>query len=120
MRPLLKGRTISRSGWHRYCAHTDERLWKADGAQAAKLDGRSHVKAHQLPNLITVAFRSAVAILYCLAARRDEKNGFAFAAAQEWRNAAELFAPIASMADRCWMEWERIMLLPRHLAGPIV
>jgi hypothetical protein len=30
-----------------------------------------------------------------------------------------LFVPITSMSDRCWVEWERIMRLPRQLAGPI-
>jgi hypothetical protein len=65
------------------------------------------------------AFSSAVAMRYCLAAQRDESNGFPLTAAMEWRKAAELLAPMALIADRCWREWERIMRLPRHLAGPI-
>jgi len=87
---------------------------------AVKLDGHAPVKARGLSSLMIVAFHSTLAFLYCLAAHREEKNGSLFTAALEWRRAAELFAPIASMADRCWMEWERIMCLPRHLAGPIV
>ncbi len=57
---------------------------------------------------------------YCLAAQRDEMSGFPFTAAGVWRKAAELLGPITPMSDRCWLEWERIMRLPRHLAGPIV
>jgi hypothetical protein len=53
------------------------------------------------------------------AAQRDEKNGFSFAAAMEWRKAAELSAPFTWLADRCWRDWERIMRLPRRLAEPI-
>ena len=87
---------------------------------ALKLNGHSQVKARRLPPLAVLAFRSALAILYCLAAQQDEKNGWPFTAALQWRKAAELFGPIASRADRCWIQWERIMHLPRHLAGPIV
>ena len=54
-----------------------------------------------------------------LAAQQDEKNGFPFTAAMGWRKAAELFVLITSMFDLCWVEWERIMRLPRQLAGPI-
>ena len=87
---------------------------------AVKLDGHSQREAHQLSWLIMSAFRSAVAMRYCLAAQRDEKNGLPFTAALEWRKAAELVGTIGPKADRCWIEWERIMHLPRHLAGPIV
>jgi len=68
---------------------------------------------------MVVAFSAAVATRCCLAARQDEKNGFPFTAAVEWHEAAELLAPITPMSDRCWREWERIMRLPRRLAGPI-
>jgi len=37
----------------------------------------------------------------------------------EWREAADLFAPITPLAERSWREWERIMRLPRRLAEPI-
>ncbi len=61
------------------------------------------------------------AIQYCRAAQRDEKNSFPFTAAMEWHKAALLFAPMApSLADRCWQEWERIVKIPRSLAGPLV
>jgi hypothetical protein len=54
---------------------------------------------------------------YWRAAERDENNGFRFAAAMEWRKAAELFSPIPQVSDRCWQEWERIMQLPRRLGA---
>jgi hypothetical protein len=51
-------------------------------------------------------------------ARREERNGFKYTAAMKWRDAAELFAPDARAVEYCWCEWERIMQLPRRLAGP--
>jgi hypothetical protein len=59
------------------------------------------------------------ALRYGWAAQRDEKKGFSLTAAMEWREAADLFAPITPLAERCWREWERIMHLPRCLAEPI-
>ena len=59
------------------------------------------------------------ALHYRWAAQRDEKKGFPLTAAIEWREAAELFAPITPLVERCWREWERIMRLPRRLAEPI-
>jgi hypothetical protein len=57
--------------------------------------------------------------LHCIrAARRDERKGFPCTAAMEWRHATELFAPNARAVEYCWCEWERIMQLPRRLAGP--
>ena len=57
--------------------------------------------------------------LHCSrAAQREERNGFKYTAAMKWRNAAELFAPDAQAVEYCWHEWERIMQLPRRLAGP--
>ena len=53
------------------------------------------------------------------AAQRDESHGFLFAAAMEWRRAAELSAWITPLANRYWLEWERIMRLSRRLAVPI-
>ncbi len=56
---------------------------------------------------------------YCSAAENDERRGFPCTAAMEWQKAAELLAPLPSAADQCWREWERLMRLPRHLAGPV-
>jgi hypothetical protein len=60
-----------------------------------------------------------VGIAYCRAAQHDERDGYAITAALEWRRAAELMAPIPAAANHCWLQWERIMHLPRRLAGPI-
>jgi hypothetical protein len=84
---------------------------------AVEFDGRGQRTARHLPLLVVVAFSSAIAARYCLAAQRDERNGFPLTAAMEWHKAAELLAPITPISDRCWREWERIMRLPRHLAG---
>jgi hypothetical protein len=62
---------------------------------------------------------AAKAFLYGCAAERDERNGFPYTAAMEWRKAAELFAPDTRAAEYRWRQWERIMQLPRRLAGPI-
>lgn len=51
-------------------------------------------------------------------ARKDEKDGFLFTAAMEWRMAAELCAPNRILEGWCWREWERIMHLPRQMAVP--
>jgi hypothetical protein len=51
-------------------------------------------------------------------AQREERNGFKYTAAMKWRSAAELFAPDMRAVEYCWREWERIMQLPRRLAGP--
>ncbi len=61
----------------------------------------------------------AKALHYGCAAMRDERNGFSYAAAMEWRKAAELFGSDASAAEYCWRQWERIMRLPRRLAAPV-
>jgi hypothetical protein len=60
-----------------------------------------------------------IGIAYCHAAQRDERDGYTITAALEWRRAAELMAPVPTAADRCWLQWERIMHLPRRLAGPV-
>lgn len=86
---------------------------------AGKLDDQRRLTARHLEQLLVVAFSSVVTMRYCLVAQRDEKNGFPCAAAMGWRKAAELLAPFTPMSDRCWLEWERIMRLPRQLAGPI-
>jgi len=87
---------------------------------AVKLEGHSQLKARHLPRVLMVVFHSALAMRYCLAAQRDEMSGFPFTAAVEWRKAAELLGRNTPISDRCWLEWERIMHLPRHLAAPIV
>jgi hypothetical protein len=51
-------------------------------------------------------------------AQREERNGFPYTAAMEWRHAAELSAPDTRAVEYCWREWERIMQLPRRLAEP--
>ena len=61
----------------------------------------------------------AKAFHYSLAAVRDERNGFPYAAAMEWRQAAGLFGPSTRAAEYFWRQWERIMHLPRRLAGPV-
>jgi hypothetical protein len=83
------------------------------------VDGSRRRTTRHLQQLMVVAFSSAIVMRYCLAAQRDEKNGFPLTAAMEWRKAAELLAPITPISERCWREWERIMRLPRRLAGPI-
>ena len=59
------------------------------------------------------------ALSYCAAAERDERAGFVLTAAFEWRLAAESYAWDAEEADRCWLNWERLMHLPRILANAI-
>lgn len=61
----------------------------------------------------------AKALHYGCAATRDERNGFSYAAAMEWRKAAELFPANTRAAEYSWRQWERIMRLPRRLAGPV-
>jgi hypothetical protein len=56
---------------------------------------------------------------YCSAAESDERRGFPYTAAMEWRQAAELLAGVPAMAEQCWREWERLMRLPRRLAAPL-
>jgi hypothetical protein len=75
--------------------------------------------AHSWRTSILRIMSTVHALRYRWAAQRDEKKGFPLTAAMEWREAADLFAPIAPLAERCWREWERIMRLPRRLAEPI-
>ena len=69
--------------------------------------------------LLALASTATLALRYCLAAQRDEKNRFPFTAAMEWQKAAYLYAPFAPFADLCWRQWERIVRLPRQMAEPI-
>jgi hypothetical protein len=59
------------------------------------------------------------AVHYVCAAQRDEQNRFPYTAALEWRKAAELLGCETPAAEYCWRQWERIVQLPRWLAGPI-
>jgi hypothetical protein len=59
------------------------------------------------------------AVHYVCAAHRDEQKDFPYAAALEWRKAAELFGSDTPVAEYCWRQWERIVQLPRWLAGQI-
>ena len=86
---------------------------------AGKFEQHSAKPTWKFRRMLAVATGSTLAIGYCLAAQQDKKNGFPLTAAMEWRKAAELFAPISLVSNRCWHEWERIMHLPRHLAVPI-
>lgn len=56
---------------------------------------------------------------YGRAAQRDERKGFWYTAATEWRTAADLVGPKTRAAEYCWRQWERIMHLPRRLAGAV-
>ena len=85
--------------------------------RAAKPGGTARARG-AAKTLIALACGSAIAIAYCVAAGRDEKNGYRLTAAFEWRKAAELLAIFPAMADHCWQQWERIMNLPRRLAEP--
>ncbi len=69
--------------------------------------------------LVALISSPVIGIAYCCAAQRDEREGYVITAALEWRHAAELMASLPAVADRCWSHWERIMHLPRRLAGPI-
>ncbi len=89
------------------------------GMKSAIKFERNAGHAGRVRRLLALAAGSTMAISYCLAAQQDEKNGFPLTAAMEWRRAAELFAPISLVSERCWREWERIVQLPRRFAVPI-
>ena len=82
-------------------------------------NSKSNVAAAVVAVLTSTIFLLPRAVQYTHAARRDERKGFAYAAAMEWRHAAELFDPNTVPADYCWRQWERIIHLPRRLAGTI-
>ena len=85
---------------------------------AGKFGRRPRRKTRHTQRLMVATFSFGMAVRWCLVAERDEENGFPLTAAMEWRKAAELFGSGTPIADHCWREWERIMRLPRHLAGP--
>ena len=58
------------------------------------------------------------AFQYGCAAEREVRDGFPYTAAMDWRKAAGLFPANTRAAGYCWRQWERIMQLPRRLAGP--
>jgi hypothetical protein len=68
---------------------------------------------------ISVITAVAKAVHYVRAAQKDEHNGFRYAAAMEWQLAAGLFPSNTFAAEYCWSQWERILSLPRQLAGSI-
>jgi hypothetical protein len=73
------------------------------------------IRAWWLANVVA----NARAFHYACAAQHDERNGFPYAAAMEWREAAELLVANTLPAEYCWRQWERIMHLSRRLAGPV-
>jgi hypothetical protein len=81
--------------------------------------GNDGGRARKLRGLLTLAGTTTLALRYCMAAQRDEKNGFPFTAAMEWHKAALLFVPASTLAELCWRKWERIVHLPRQMAVPI-
>jgi hypothetical protein len=92
---------------------------RKDGARSFRMKGRevaiAAVGAWWLSNVVI----PAKALDYGCAAERDERNNLPCTAAMEWRNAAELFAANARVAEYFWRQWERVMRLPRRLAGPV-
>lgn len=88
----------------------------------------SHIVVSSRPGVPAGSYRRVrafaagwkLALFYCGAAQRDEKDGFPLTAAMEWRHAADLFRFVPIARQCCWCEWERIMHLPRRLASPIL
>jgi hypothetical protein len=87
-----------------------QRRHSRDGCNASKT-----MCAWWLSKLFVVAS----AFRFARAAERDERNGFPYSAAMKWRYAGDLSAPNTPAAEYCWGQWERIMHLPRRLAGPV-
>jgi hypothetical protein len=84
-----------------------------------KLDQQLNLSGEQATDVLAELLRFSAGAEYHKLARREEKQGHPFTAAIEWRKAAELFLEDESLAERCWREWERIMKLPRRLAGSL-
>jgi hypothetical protein len=87
-------------------------------ANLKQIDSRRWARASGAVAMALTSMMTAAGA-YCSAAESDERRGFPCTAAMEWRKAAELLAPLPSMADQCWREWERLMRLPRRLAEPL-
>jgi hypothetical protein len=64
-------------------------------------------------------FLPAKSVHYVCAAQRDERNGFPYTAAMEWRHAAELMGTNTLLGEYCLWQWERIMHLSRRPAASI-
>jgi hypothetical protein len=82
--------------------------------------GTSAMAAVAWIRLLAAIAAPVEAIACCRDAQHDERNGFEFTAAMEWRNAAQHLEGIPWAPEFCWTQWERIMRLPRRLANPIV
>ena len=82
-------------------------------------NNRSLVIAGVGAQLFSMVAAVAKAVHYVRAAQKDARNGFRYTAAMEWQLAAGLFASNTLATEYCWRQWERIMRLPRRLAGPI-
>jgi hypothetical protein len=95
------------------------RSWREVMKSEVKSERNAVRRAAKLRRLLALAAGSTLGLAYCLAAQQDEKNGFPLTAAMEWRKAAELFAAVSLLSDRCWHQWERLMQLPRCFASPI-
>jgi len=85
---------------------------------------RSHQHEMRVAVAIAAEYIAGVAaisqaIRYVYAAHRDERDGFLYTAASEWRHAADLFTLNNQGVEYCWRQWERIMRLPRSFAVPI-
>jgi hypothetical protein len=52
-------------------------------------------------------------------ARQTEATGFSYAAAMQWRKAAELFESDPWLSEACWQQWERVMNLSRVFASAL-
>ena len=52
-------------------------------------------------------------------ARQTEAAGFSYAAAMQWRKAADLFDSDPWLSEVCWQQWERIMHLSRVFASAL-
>jgi len=85
----------------------------------ATLDHKTAAAAIVCRQMFALVSGPVTGIMYCRAAQHDERNGYSITAAVEWRKAAEFMQALPTVADRCWQQWERIMHLPRSLAGPI-
>jgi hypothetical protein len=105
--------------WHVSCLRV--MAFEAEARRSAMKDSNRHTPA--IAAIGTWCLSNVIvpgrAIHYTLGAVRDERNGFSYTAAMEWRQAAGLFAPGTRAAEYFWRQWERIMHLPRRLAGPI-
>lgn len=78
-----------------------------------------NIRNNPKPSIAANARSMMRALLYASAARKHEQTQFPYTAAMEWRLAAELFGSNTLVGSYFWHRWERIMHVPRLLAGPI-